>query len=87
MARYFFHMLGDELVTDDEGTELPSALHAREAATRFAGELVRERPELVLDAGLLRVEVTDDAGLILFSILVLANDAPAMGSLLRSARQ
>lgn len=87
MPRYHFHVLDDGFAHDEEGTDLPSALHARLAATRLAGELVSERPQLVLDTGLLRVEVTDNAGLILFSVLVLANDAPALRGLVDPARR
>lgn len=87
MARYFFHIQGDDLVHDEDGTELPSALHAREAAARFAGEMLRDRPDLVLDQGYLGVEVADESGLILFSVMVLGNDAPAVEGLLHPVRQ
>jgi hypothetical protein len=64
MPRFYFHLLraGNELVTDDEGTDLPDFSAARREAVQSARELLCEaikdgRPE-VPEAFV----ITDEAG-------------------------
>jgi hypothetical protein len=43
MSRFYFHLRdGDQLVTDDEGTDLPDLFAARREAVLCARELVAE---------------------------------------------
>jgi hypothetical protein len=43
MARYFFHLVaGDQLLSDEEGTELPNLTAARREAKLSARELLGE---------------------------------------------
>lgn len=87
MARYFFHVQRDGLVLDEHGTEFSSALEARDAAARFAGDLLRETPSQIFDQGHLAVAMADESGQVLFSVLVLGNDVPAIEGLPGVARQ
>jgi hypothetical protein len=86
MARYFFHVQNERLVLDEHGTEFSSALEARDAAARFAGDLLREAPGQIFGQGHLAVAMADESGQVLFSVLVLGNEAPAAEDLLRAAR-
>jgi hypothetical protein len=63
MARFFFHLKrGDEIIEDDEGTDLPNTAEARERALQSAREILTEAIkggwELYADA----LIVTDDQG-------------------------
>jgi hypothetical protein len=63
MARYYFHLRqADELITDEEGQELPSPEKARAMAVDGARELVasaiRNGRDLLVDA----IVIEDDTG-------------------------
>lgn len=62
MPRYFFSLRDHTIETDDVGTELPDISAARVEAIRFAGEMLRDQPELLDDNQTLFVWVTDEAG-------------------------
>lgn len=64
---------------DEEGTELPDHNAARREAIKFAGAVLNDQPDVLWDSRDFRVEVTDEAGLMLFTIITLAVDAPASG--------
>ena len=78
MPRYFFNHAGDGYPPDDEGLDLPDLGAARIEATCFAAERLRDRPQYAWDDMDFRIEVTDGDGLLLFTILVLGIDAPAV---------
>ncbi len=75
--RYFFNIAGAVSDPDDEGLELDSLSTARIEAVRFAGEYLRERPEVVWLGDEFRVEVTNTDDLILFTFIAIGVDAPA----------
>ena len=75
--RYFFNIVDDRYDRDEEGQELPDHDTARSVAVQYAGQLMRDRPEIVWKGQELRVEVTDKHGLLLFTLLILGVDAPA----------
>lgn len=79
MARYFFNQYSGEFKPDDLGLELPSLDQARIEAVRYAGEELRDHPTLVWHGEDFRVEVTDAAQEVLFTIIVVGIDAPAGG--------
>ena len=76
MPRYFFHCADGLREPDTEGTELANDDLARQMAVSFAGEVLKERPELVWSRGMWRVEVTNEDNALLFTLITLAIDAP-----------
>lgn len=77
MPLYFFHLTDSVFNPDQEGTELPNLDSARVEAIRFAAATAMELPNKVRDGSGLRVEVSDDAGLGLCTVIIRAIDAPA----------
>jgi hypothetical protein len=73
---YFFNLAGAVYDPDVAGTEFPTLAHARVEAAKHAGELLRDKPEIVWKGEELRVEVTDSDQLVLFTVIVLGVDAP-----------
>ena len=76
MPRYHFGSVDGKRDRDKEGTELPDIEAARFEATKYAGEVLQSDPAIVWHNGQWRVEVTDDDGVLLFTLLTLAIDAP-----------
>ena len=68
MPRYHFSSVDGGRDWDPEGVDLPDQHAARAYAVRYAGELLQSEPEAVWDAGQWRVEVSDDAGTLLFTV-------------------
>jgi len=79
MARFFFNQYDGEFKPDDKGLEFPTLDQARVEAVRYAGEVLRDHPTLVWKGEDFRIEVTDSKQLVLFTVLVVAIDAPAGG--------
>ena len=77
MPRYFFHRTDGGFSPDTEGTELPDIGAARIEAVRYAGATMQERPNDVWDGRDLRVEVTDDGGRLLCTVVVIGIDGGA----------
>ncbi len=81
MPRYHFGSVDGRPEPDPDGLELASEEEARTVAVQYAGEVLQSDPHLLWAHGQWRVEVTDDAGKLLFTLVTLAFDAP--GSKLR----
>jgi hypothetical protein len=63
MARFFFHLKsGDELITDDDGIDLPGLSEATREALQSAPELLAEAIKAVKPALPEALVVTDEAG-------------------------
>ena len=77
MPRFFFHHTDGAFDPDDEGTDYPDLTTARAEAVRYAGEIVRDRPDEVWAGDTFRIEVSDEGGMLLCTIVVLGLDAPA----------
>ncbi len=75
--RCFFNLAGAVYDPDNQGVEMATLLDARREAVRFIADYVREKPDLVWGGEELRVEVTDAAQLVLFTVIVLGVDSPA----------
>jgi len=78
MQRYFFNLADEAYPIDLQGTEFPSLDDARAEAVRFAGEVLRERPELASPEGELWVEVTDPNRALVFTLVTAAIGASAL---------
>lgn len=74
---FFVNLAGTVGDPDSEGIDLPTLSDARIEAVRFAGELLKDRPQLVWMGEEVRVEVTDENQLMLFTVIVAGVDAPA----------
>ncbi|WP_417158950.1 DUF6894 family protein [Sphingomonas panaciterrae] len=68
--RYFFHIVHRSRDQDVEGIELSGPPSARRHAITYLADTIRSEPSL-LDDHDLRVEVTDERGLLLFSVVSL----------------
>lgn len=77
MPRYFFHRTDGFVEHDDTGTVFKDVAEARVAAVIFAGETLRDKPDYVWQGQELRVEVTDEQGRLILTVVSLAIDAPA----------
>ena len=76
MPRYFFGSVDGQREPDEEGEELPNLEAAQLHAMQYAGEVLKSDPALLWKHGQWRVEVTDDTGELLFTVITLAIDAP-----------
>lgn len=81
MPRYFFNRTDGFVERDDEGTELSGLPAARRQAVVFAGESLKDDPELAWNGDEFRVEVTDGDGLVLFTIKTECMNAEKAGGL------
>ena len=74
MPRYFFHTADGALDRDTEGLDFADDSVARSEAARYAGALINDTPDLLLADGELSVQVTDDTGRTLVTIITRALD-------------
>jgi hypothetical protein len=78
LHRFHFNVEDGLSTLDTDGVELPSIHAARIEAIRLTGEILRDNPQEFWDRPAWQMFVTDEAGLTLFSVQVLATDAPAL---------
>ncbi|KKW90583.1 hypothetical protein YP76_18510 [Sphingobium chungbukense] len=74
VARYYFNMPSEP---DLDGTEFDNDRDAKCAALQFAGSLLSHEPSLIRAFDIWRLEVTDEAGAIIYALTVAANDVPS----------
>jgi hypothetical protein len=74
MPRYYFHTADGAPDHDEVGTELADDNAARVEAVRYIGESLRSDPKLLWDGSEFRVEVTDENGDVLFTVVALSVD-------------
>lgn len=72
MARYFFNVRDGAERPDREGTELAGQLEARRAAMQIGAELLRRDGRQFWDDPNWQIEVTDEQGVILFTVYISA---------------
>lgn len=77
MPRYFFHRTDGDFDPDREGTELPDLNAARLEAIHYAAATVKDHPIEVWSPTPFRVEVSDDTGMLLSTVIILEIEAPA----------
>lgn len=82
MPRFYIHTNhpGEPSVQDDEGYDFPSIHDAKCEAVKFAGALLCDSAEHFWDKADFEMTVTDDRGLILFSMRMVGIEAPAIRS-------
>ena len=80
MPRFFFHTNNpaEGLVQDDGGAEYPSIHAAKCEAVAYAGRLLCDVAEHFWDTADFELTVTDEKGLILFTMRVVGTEAPAI---------
>jgi hypothetical protein len=74
----FFNLAGAIYDPDVVGLEMPTIGEARLEAARYIGEVIRDKPDLVWAGEEVRVEVTDERRLVLFTVAVFGVDAAAV---------
>ena len=77
MPRFHFHISDQIVRRDEEGTELSDLTAARREAVKLAGAMVSERAEHFWRDDDWKLDVTDDRGLLLFSLVIMGFDAPS----------
>ena len=80
MPRYFFNIQNQETLPDKEGNELAGPDAARIAAVTFAGEYVRDHPDMIWDGHRFAVEVRDSSDAVVFRVVVAAEDDTTSGA-------
>ncbi|MES3153841.1 DUF6894 family protein [Sphingomonas faeni] len=80
MPRYFFDIDNHRHDVDEVGTDLESDDDARVQAVIFAGDYLRDHPDIVWDGSRFAVVVRDEADTVLLSVLVTATDPADDGS-------
>ena len=80
MPRFFFHTNhpAERNIQDDEGMEFATVHDAKCQAVVYAGSLLCDLKEKFWDTADFELTVTDDLGLILFSMRMVATEAPAI---------
>jgi len=75
MPRYYFSTADGTRQADTDGTELPNVASARIEAIKFAGDVLSEHPEIIWGGEDFRVEVSDENGLVLFTVVTVVMDS------------
>jgi hypothetical protein len=74
----FFNLAGAVYDADQQGQEVATIDQARILAATYVAEVIRDRPEVVWAGEEVRLEVTDERQLVLFTISVVGIDAAAV---------
>ena len=78
MPQYFFHVRKDSHRPDEVGLDLADAEAARRQAALALAEEMKDHPDQIWNDEEWHVEVTDDRGLILFTLYSAAFQAAAV---------
>jgi hypothetical protein len=78
MPRFHFNIRNGSFGPDESGTDLPDLQSARVQAIAFTGELLKDHSRAFWESADWQMTVTDDRGLVLFTVHVLATDAPVL---------
>ena len=70
MPRYYFNRVDGGIELDTEGVELRDLQDARIEAVLFAGQTLKDRPELVWSGHELRIQVSGRERNLLFTIAI-----------------
>lgn len=80
MPRYFFDVRDGQQICDDVGVILTDLTAARRHALRYVSALISELDDSFWAAEEWQVDVRDESGMMLFSLMLVGVDAPAVGS-------
>jgi hypothetical protein len=78
VPRYHFNVHDGVSSLDHDGTELADQQTARLEAVRLAGEILKDEAHRVVLGEDWRIEVTDEAGFVLFHMTFVITDASAI---------
>ena len=78
MPRYHFHLTHDVEIRDEGGVELDELHAAKCHAVKLIADVLCEEPELFWKSDTYRVSIADDRGLLLLSVEMIAQSAPAL---------
>lgn len=78
MPRFHFNVHDGSNHPDPDGAELPDFPTARKYAVRYFGEMLQGDPCAFRNGEEWKMEVTDETGLVLFSLHFIGIDAPAL---------
>jgi hypothetical protein len=73
----FFNLVGAIYDPDAEGYEVATIEEARVLAAIHIGEVIRDRPDVIWVGEEVRLEITDEHQVVLFTIIVAGVDAAA----------
>ena len=79
MPRYHFHVRDGTADLDIDGVELPDLAAVRRETVAFVGQWMLDNTETVWDGEVWKVEVTDHAGFVLYTLVLSAMPASALG--------
>ena len=78
MPRYHFNVEDGTSLPDLDGTVMPDVATAKLAAVKMMGQMLTDDPATFWNGEEWHLDVTDEVGLTLFSLLFMATDAPAL---------
>ena len=82
MPKFYFHTQDGHVTHDEDGTILPNLASARREAVRISCQMLRMREDAVWLTRSWQMTVTDEVGLVLFTIDVAAHLSPAVAGTL-----
>ena len=77
MPRFHFNIYDGVSLPDEDGTDLPDARNARREAIILAGAVLKDSAKSDTLGDEWRLEVTDNAGLLLFKLDFTVTESPA----------
>ena len=77
MYRFHFNIHDGSSTPDEDGTELPDIDAARRQAAQLMGQMLCDDPDMFWNGEEWHLDVTDERGLVLFSLLFATVDAAA----------
>jgi hypothetical protein len=78
LERYFFHLEDGRSITDADGTELKNLEEAKHEAVQLIAQTLCNEPSKFWNAETYHVSVTDQRGLVLFTLEMVATLSPAV---------
>ena len=76
MTLFYFDIADHETYTDEIGSDFRDADAARAGAVVFAGDYLKDHPELIWDGRRATVHVRRTDGAVIFSVVMLTVDTP-----------